>query len=595
MNASSSVEFRPVHAEEPVPVTPELMTPYPDSLSSVDMTALASEPANEIPTIVPAASTSFTGRTEMGVLKSSPRDTFFEADTLSPLAPISNASLVSETETASPTMPVNPVADALLGESASVGISEETATVFAYPSMQTDMIQAGENNDPTTSAAGSILPTDPILTPSQISELGMSVEPSIGNLPDVYPDMQSLTTQPSADPYAIDSSVPADVYSPTWLVDTNQTDEIYQNEPTNWTALDNKSAMSSDTTTEGVLTPSELQLSYEIVRLLHILKAINANNTEMPGVTATNNDLILNEAVTQRTPDTIMDTTRTMIDDYIMPDTAYMSENQPVPAITDNLLQSRTNNAIMNESVTQRTSDTIIDPTMIDDYIMPDTAYISENQPVPAITDNLLKLTTNDTIMNESVTQRTPDDIIDTTRSMIEDYIMPDAAYMPENQPVAGIRDLATNDLVVNDSVTQGVPGTSDTITDTTQSVIEDFLVPDVASISENQPVAGIIDNVVQSTTIDQSELLVTSSEATAVSSHSDSTHVPAISNVTKQVPSVDQTSKKLYAVVVNEVVTGDVNGQTETDIKTNQVQKSSAGEEGDPSLFGVNKSVLSK
>ena len=580
-----------MHAEEPMPVTPELMTPYPDSLSSVDMTALTSVPANEIPTIVPAASTSFTGRTEMGVLKSSSRDTLFETDTLSPTAPISNASLISETETASPTMPVNPVADAVLGESASVGISQETATVFAYPSMQTDMIQAGENNDPTTSVAGSKLPTDSILTPSQLSELGMSVEPSIGNLPAVNPDMQSLTTQPSADPYAVDSSVPADVYSPTWLVDTNQTDELYQNEPTNWTAMDNKSAMSSDITTESVLTPSELQLSYEIVRLLHILKAINANNTEVPGVTATNNDLIMNEAVTQRTPDTIMDTTQTLIDDYIMPDTAYMSENQPVPTITDNLLQSGTNDTIINES----TSNTIIDPTMIDDYIMPDTAYISENQPVPTITDNLLQLRTNDTIMNESVTQRTPATIIDTTRTMIEDYIMPDTAYMPENQPVAGIRDPATNDLIVNDSVTQGVPGTSDTITDTTQSVKEDFLVPDVASISENQPVAGIIENVVQSTTIDQSELLVTSTEATAASSHSDSTHVPAIANVTKQVPSVDQTTKKLYAVVVNEVVTGDVHGQTETDIKTNQVQKSSAGEEGDPSLFGVNKSVLSK
>ena len=579
-----------MHAEEPVPVTPELMTPYPDSLSSVDMAALVSEPANETPTVVPAVSTSFTGRTEMGVLKSSPRDTLFETDTLSQTAPIRNASLISETEKASATTPVNPAADAILGES-----SQETATVFAYPNMQTDMIQAGENNEHTSSVVGSILPTDPILTPSQISELGMSVEPSIGNLPDVNPDTQSLTTQPSADPYAVDSSVPADVYSPTWLVDTNQTDELYQNEPTNWTAMDNKSAMSSDITTESVLTPSELQLSYEIVRLLHILKAINANNTEVTGVTATNNDLIMNEAVTQRTPDTIMETTRTMIDDYIMPDTAYMSENQPVPTITDNLLQSGTNDTIMNESVTQRTSDTIIYPTMIDDYIMPDTAYISENQPVPTMTDNLLQMRTNDTIMTESVTQRTPDTIIDTTRTMIEDYIMPDTAYMPENQPVNGIIDPATNDLIVNDSVTQGVLGTSDTVTDTTQSVIEEFLVPDVASISENQPVAGIIDNVRQSTTIDQSELLVTSTEATAASSHSDSTHVPAISNVTKQVPSVDQTTKKLYAVVVNEVVTGDVHGQTETDIKTNQVQKSSAGEEGDPSLFGVNKSVLSK
>ena len=586
MNASSSVEFRTVHAVEPVPVTPELMTPYPDTLSSVDMTALVSEPANETPTVVPGASTSFTGKTEMGV---------FETDTLSPAAPISNDSLISKTETASPTTTVNPVADAVLRESASVGISQETATVFAYPSMQTDMIQAGENNDPTSSIAGYILPTDPILTPSQISDLGMSVEPSVGNLPAVNPDMQSLTTQPSADPYAVDSSVPADVYSPTWLVDPNQTDELYQNEPTNWTAMNNKSAMSSDTTTESVLTPSELQLSYEIVRLLHILKAINVNNTEVSGVTATNNDLILNEAVTQRAPDTIMDTTGTMIDGYIMPDTAYMSENKPVPPITDNLLQSGLNDTIMNESVTQQTSETIIDPAMIDNYIMPDTAYMSENQPVPAITDNLLLLRTNDTIMNESVTERTPDTIIDTTRTMIEDYIMPDTAYMPENQLVGGIRDPATNDLIVNDSVTQGVPGTPDTVTDTTQSGIEDFLVPDIASISENQPVAGMIDNVVQSTTIDQSELLVTSTEATAASSHSDSTHVPAISNVTKQVPSVDQTTKKLYAVVVNEVVTGDVHGQTETDIKTNQVQKSSAGEEGDPSLFGVNKSVLSK
>ena len=584
-----------MQAEEPVPVTPELMTPYPDSLSSIDTIALVSEPAKEIPTVVPAASTSFTWRREMGVLKSSPRDTLFESDTLSTTAPISNASLISETEAASQTTPVNPVADVVVGESASVGISHETATVFAYPNMQTDMIQAGENNDRTTSVAGSILPTDPILTPSQLSELGMSVEPSIGNLPAVNPDMQSLTAQPSADPYAVDSSVPADVYSPTWLVDMNQTGELYQNEPTNWTAMDNRSAMSSETSTESVLTPSELQLSYEIVRLLHILKAINANNTEVTGVTATNNDLILNEAVTHRTPDTIMDTTRTMIDNYIMPDTAYMSDNQPVPTITDTLLQSGTNDTIMNESVTQRTPDTIIDPTMIDDYIMPDTAYISENQPVPTISDNLLQLRTNDTIMNESVTQRTPDTIIDTTRTIIEDYIMPDTAYMPENQPVAGIRDPASNDLIVNDSVTQGVPGTSDTITDTTQSVIEEFLVPDVASISENQPVAGIIDNVVQSTKIDQSELLVTSTEATAASSHSNSTHVPAISNVTKQVPSVDQTTKKLYAVVVNEVVTGDVHGQTETDIKTNQVQKSSAGEEGDPSLFGVNKSVLSK
>ena len=151
-------------------------------------------------------------------------------------------------------------------------------------------------------------------------------------------------------------------------------------------------------------------------------------------------------------------------------------------------------------------------------------------------------------------------------------------------------------ELLLNDSITDTIPGTSEIITETTPKIPETYSLTETNNVSRTQSITAVTDKILLDSDVNgQLENINKSSDAADTSFETQT--FPVNENVTTNVPVVHQTTKKAYSVVVDKVVVPEETSikNSESNIKTNIVRKSSSQEADDPALFGINRSVLSK